>query len=345
MAPAKGHILLVGSLGMDDADTAFRELAARLGPRAKRYPDGEPGERSYWIRWQNTTFSDHPAFVLQEARNIEGYKDDKKRPLYVLADGIDPESLDIGPLGYADAALESWDVFSRLIEEGIIPTGTRFQVCMPSCGALLTSFIHPDSAPVVEPALEQSMRNEAVRLAEQIPAEALAIQWDVAYEVIAADGGQPSLHYDDAVGGSIDRIARHIDWVPDGVEAGVHLCYGDPGHQHVIEPTSLATCVTFANGICTAAGRNVDWIHLPVPRDRDDDAYAAPLADLRLNDETELYIGCVHHTDGVEGTIRRLDAAEKFVQGFGIATECGFGRRDPATVTELLDIHASIVGS
>jgi hypothetical protein len=32
--------------------------------------------------------------------------------------------------------------------------------------------------------------------------------------------------------------------------------------------------------------------------------------------------------------------AERFVKEFGIATECGFGRRPPETVPELLRIHA-----
>ena len=81
---------------------------------------------------------------------------------------------------------------------------------------------------------------------------------------------------------------------------------------------------------------------MPVPRDRHDDAYAAPLKDLKLNPETELYIGCVHHTDGVEGTVGRLETAEQFASDFGIATECGFGRRDPNTLPELLDIHAEV---
>jgi hypothetical protein len=29
------------------------------------------------------------------------------------------------------------------------------------------------------------------------------------------------------------------------------------------------------------------------------------------------------------------------VDGFGVATERGFGRRDPATVPDLLDLHAA----
>ena len=68
---------------------------------------------------------------------------------------------------------------------------------------------------------------------------------------------------------------------------------------------------------------------MPVPRDRSDDAYFAPLSRLRLHPETELCLGLVHYTDGVAGTRQRLAAAERHVARFSIATECGFGRRDP----------------
>ena len=80
---------------------------------------------------------------------------------------------------------------------------------------------------------------------------------------------------------------------------------------------------------------------MPVPRDRADDAYFAPLAGLRLRPETELCLGLVHHTDGVEGTRRRLATARKHARAFSIATECGFGRRKPETIPELLRIHAA----
>ena len=81
---------------------------------------------------------------------------------------------------------------------------------------------------------------------------------------------------------------------------------------------------------------------MPVPRNRADDAYFAPLRQLKLNPETELCLGLVHHTDGVEGSKRRLETARRYTSNFSIATECGFGRRDPATIPELLHIHAAI---
>jgi hypothetical protein len=127
--------------------------------------------------------------------------------------------------------------------------------------------------------------------------------------------------------------------VPNPVEVGIHLCYGDPGHKHVIEPKDAGTCVAFANSILQKAGRRVDWIHIPIPRGWRVSDYYKPLSTLRVPAETEVYLGLVHYTDGVDGTNRRLELAEEQISNFGLATECGFGRRDPETVHRLLEIH------
>jgi hypothetical protein len=105
------------------------------------------------------------------------------------------------------------------------------------------------------------------------------------------------------------------------------------------EPDDAATLVEMANGITAGVRRPIDWLHVPVPRSRDDDAYYAPLRDLKLQPETELVMGLIHHTDGIEGTRRRMQAANRVVSGYGISTECGMGRRPAETIHELLQIH------
>ena len=40
--------------------------------------------------------------------------------------------------------------------------------------------------------------------------------------------------------------------------------------------------------------------------------------------------------------IAKLLAAEGYIDSFGIATECGFGRRAPETVAELFEIHRAL---
>jgi hypothetical protein len=130
--------------------------------------------------------------------------------------------------------------------------------------------------------------------------------------------------------------------VPEGIHLMFHLCYGDSNHRHVVEPTDMSDMVEFANRVSRRIERPIELIHMPVPRYREDDAYFEPLSRLMLQPATELCLGLVHHTDGVNGTKRRLATASKFVSHFSIATECGFGRRDPRTIPELLRIHAEI---
>jgi hypothetical protein len=79
-----------------------------------------------------------------------------------------------------------------------------------------------------------------------------------------------------------------------------------------------------------------------VPRNRSDAAYFAPMRDLRLAPATELYLGLVHHTDGVDGTLQRIATAQQVVPAFGIATECGLGRRPPEMVRRVLRIHRHV---
>jgi len=107
---------------------------------------------------------------------------------------------------------------------------------------------------------------------------------------------------------------------PSIFPVGVHLCYGDPGHKHIIEPDSLALSVDLAQTL-TAAGRKrrIDWFHC-VPRDRDDDAYVAPLPISHCWKHGTLSWARAHN-DGVEGARRRI-APPSAIARFRIATEC-----------------------
>ncbi len=336
------HVHLVGSIPLEDNEAVFRRLAKHLGERAKRYPDGETGKRSYWIRWQHQVLNNNPQFEGRAASGeFANFKDKVERPVYYIRDGVSPDDLRIENLDYAKEGIASYAVFKQLKADGVIPDSVKFQVALPTPVAFVAGFIGQEHRGLVEDTYEAAMKKEIDALVAAIPNDELAIQWDVCYEVVGADGGF-ELHYDNPVEASLERVNRLLGYIPEPVEAGVHLCYGDPGHKHIIEPNDFATSVAFANGISADAPRSVQWIHMPVPRDRTDDTYFEPLTNLNINPDIELYVGCVHYTDGVDGTAQRVNQALKHVQNFGVATECGFGRRDPATVPGLLDIHASV---
>jgi hypothetical protein len=82
---------------------------------------------------------------------------------------------------------------------------------------------------------------------------------------------------------------------------------------------------------------------MPVPKERNDAEYFAPLAELNLPRSTDLYLGLVHQTGGEEATRRRIEAASAAIGRFGVATECGLGRRDSATIPDLMRQHANVL--
>src|SRR3546814_11507908 len=127
---------------------------------------------------------------------------------------------------------------------------------------------------------------------------------DLCLEVLAWEGVTP-IDREDPKGFILDELAHLGDMVPARAQLGYHLCYGDFRHKHAIEPTDMANMVTIANGIASRLSRPIDWIHMPVPQDRKDDAYFAPLAGLELPETSELFLGLIHYSDGEEGTDRK----------------------------------------
>ncbi|MWB99827.1 hypothetical protein [Agromyces seonyuensis] len=344
-APQGVH--LVGSINQPDAETAFRTVAGALGQRLRRLPDGETGLRFHWIAFQPDVLGAVDGLERVGAEPIRVGPLDV-RPLRI-ADGVDAEDLVLPNLGYADAALESWELFERLQAEGVIPASVKFQVSLPSPAAVIGAFVVPADRARFEPVYRAALFAELDRVLAGVPHDRLAVQWDTAVEfgwIEAAGydkGDNPNAPwFDDLWAGLMERAAEQAARVPADVEAGWHLCYGDVAEHHFIEPTDTGNLVEFANRLVAASPRPLQWIHLPVPIERDDDAYFAPLDALALPEGTELYLGLVHREDGVEGAERRIAAAAPNVGAFGVATECGFGRSPREATDALLATHATI---
>ena len=328
---------LVGSVPLADSAAVFRAAGGVLGSRLRRIPDGETGDRTNWIGWQFQVMSRNPSL---EAIPIDP-KHYAARPQYKVRDGVSAADIHFDDLGYADAAISSFAVFSAMKQDGTIPADIKFMVSLPTPLAPVTTFVALDSQAAVEPAYETRMLEELAQICASIPNDQLAIQWDIAVEFGVLEGVWP-VHFANISEGIIERIVRISSKVPFRVEMGYHLCYGDAGHQHFKQPEDSSMLVEIANSVSLRVQRLIQWVHLPVPIDRVDDAYYAPLQQLRLHPETEIYLGLVHLSDGVDGGRQRIEVASRYVPEFGIATECGFGRRPPETVPALLEIHAKL---
>ncbi len=328
---------LVGSVPLASAEVVFRTVAAEIGDRLRRIPDGETGPRSDWIVWQLPVFTSQPQLEVAPP----GPNSWRPLPRVRLAEGARPDSVVFEALGYAEAAIASYHVFARLKRDGLVPVACRFQVCLPTPLAPISAFVVPEHQGLLERVYEDRLLGELRLILQDVPHDQLAIQWDTNFEFGMLEGVFP-VWFEDVRGGILERLLRLSRNVPPDVELGYHFCYGDVQHRHFKDPSDARKLVDIANALAASLGRPLNWIHLPVPRARVDEAYYAPLGELHLRPETELYLGLVHHTDGVEGTGRRMEVARRFASGFGIATECGWGRRAPATIPELLRIHREL---
>ena len=363
MPGTKGSVLLVGSIPGEDAQQVMRFCAQELGDRLGSLPDGETGFRKIWINFLAATiYAANDA--LETVNRPEPVNPDDPDEWRAASDSWVPKGyhdhwqfrikagrqVRFAHIGYAREAISSYRVFRQLRAEGLVSADQRFKVAMPMCESAVRPFLGKAGAndyEMIAGAYTEAMSREIARMLEEIPAGDLVIQWDICMEMLAVD-----VDDDHSVlfpwkprGEAMERYAATVrtcsEFVPEDVLLGLHFCYGDLGHRHFVEPRDLENATRIATESVKAIGRAIDFCHVPVPRDRRDDAYFAPLSDWP-QDAGKLFLGLVHHTDGVDGSRQRLDAARRHIDDFGIATECGFGRRRKETLPELMRIHREI---
>ena len=339
------HVHLVGSVPLKDARDVFATVSAALGSKLKRIPDGETGERSDWITWLEPAFAGNPALEKSDEL-FRIHATGTARIRYRLKPGKSVKDVRFDNLFYADIAKASYADFAALKKAGKIAKDVKFQIDLVPAHSVIWLFLQDDLHEPLDPKFNEALKREIDKIAATLPHDQIAIQFDVASAVFARlQRDEPNAYGKDRAE-MLTRFSAILtdlaDHVPGDVELLFHFCYGNSNHKHVIEPVDMGDMVEVANRLSQDIKRPIQLIHMPVPRDRTDDGYFAPLAGLKLHPETELSLGLVHYTDGVAGTRARLKTAERHVQHFSVATECGFGRRDPATIPELLRIHAEV---
>lgn len=347
------HVHFNGSVNLADAESVMHEIISRVPSGLRRIPDGETGDRGNWIFFQMQKFLQSP--LLVPARPLDAADGDYEQlPQLRLADGVDPAEMKWPDLGYAEAYLGSYETFAALRSDGVIPAGVRFQVEYPTPLASIGGYIVPEQQQALLGSYEQAMFADLDRLLAAIPPGEVAVQWDVAVEFgileeSFAPGGAQAF---DAI---IAGLVRCVDTVPAEVPVGLHLCYGDYGHQHFKQPESLALQVRVLNAVTAAAGRTVSFVSFTVPQYQREESYFAPLARLAAGPDTELNFALVpyHPADQAPGTtgaqVRLIDTALAASPGgsraWGICTECGMGRAGREEIPGLLDLHREIVAA
>src|ERR1700739_1102980 len=112
--------------------------------------------RKTWIRFRQQVLADNPA--IEVASDVPPFKftqwDGKllrEIPRLRVKPGarLDPATV---KTGYADMAIDSWRLFDRLQQEGVIPPGVKFQISLPTPIAPTYNNMVPTDRPAPGPA-------------------------------------------------------------------------------------------------------------------------------------------------------------------------------------------------
>ena len=334
---------LVGGLAAPTAADAMTTTARILGRHLTRLTDGETAERSQWIWWQIDKLTAIPGIRIGAPQ----VNPETGNPDYSVFPGLDVDegiAIPTGALGYADAAKTSYAEFERLRASGVVPPGVRFQVSVPTPFAVVVAWAAGESQRRLWQPFKDALFAEVEAIQAAIPADDLAIQWDVAVEIGVLEGvfkPLPELASFDRI---VDELVVALDRVAPPAERGLHLCYGDYKHRHFKAPTDLGLLVRLANAV--AARTSFDFIHMPVDRENGrTEAYFAPLRDLGVGD-AELALGVIDYENDPTRIDELVSAATSAGRPFRVATECGMARLgergEAVTLEDLLGQHARV---
>jgi hypothetical protein len=359
-----GLVLLVGSVARPQdgwtVEDVFRNCATALGPYVSMLPDGEIGDRSFWINFiARRVFPGHPDLITTSRHTYEdwipkGY-DDLWR--VKVRDGV--EELQIEKIGYAEEALNSYEVFSRLKREGVIPEGVRFMVALPLSESATRGFV--DTARDYEllwAAYNKALAREIEEIAAAVPHDELSFQWDLARETAAVEGVEfqfPNADLRNVPSDPMERycsaLAELAPAIPEQAWLGLHVCYGSLEHKrgespdsgHYVPIRDLGTAVEMFNRGIEACGRRVDFLHAPIQfAEGLKDEHYAPLADLDPRG-ARLYLGIIDRSDGLAGALARAEVLERHWPDCGVGTACGWGRRPlDEQVEDLIELEREV---
>ncbi|PXX00358.1 hypothetical protein [Mycolicibacterium moriokaense] len=353
MGRLKGDVLIVGSAPFETVGDALQEFATRLGDRVSTLPDGEVGVRNAFINvLPQLTYDKNPDL---EPINVVSIEKAVQEPdehgyeamlaslgTYKLKPGVTETRFD---LHFGHAAVESYETFARLRDEGVIGEGVRFQVDIPTTANAIDLFFPvPSDRPIVVKAYEESVKEMIALLLRTIPADSLAIQLDYCAEVVNCSGALDDLLPDGSSLPPLDvRLAYYTsaeylsplaEAIPDEVVLGYHLCYGTWGGWPGSRVPDLGLITRLANGLVANTHHRVDYVHLPTMPNPTDEFFA-PLADLDIGD-TKVFLG-IELADGIDALMRRIEQARRHLPDFGLAHYCGYGRERRSRVIELLE--------
>ena len=201
--------------------------------------------------------------------------------------------------------------FARLRDAGAIPPGVRFQVCLPTPMASAYMYVSPGRARRLSAGLRARPRAGARRTSSRAsrprtwPSSGTSARKCWSHEGFFPDrpADVRSRRSPASWRGSVEPCPMGSRWAITSATA----------HPRTSISSCRATRPSWSPSPTASAASwhgRIDFLHVPVPKDRTDAAYFQPLAGLRGFDDSTLYLGLIHHDDR-DGDLARIRAARR----------------------------------
>src|SRR3954467_13257313 len=258
-ARVTSELLLVGSLPASSTEEALRAGCDLFGDLVFALPDGETGPRALWAAYDHNTMLEPNEGVEVVERGAIPPRHVEQITVLGVKDGVSELHFERWPR--IDDAIASYRVFKSLRDEGVIPAGGRFQVSLPFRTSGNASFKRnwEHDFPIVAAAYEDVFAREIVRLADAIPPEDLAIQWDVCWEVLNLEGVIDWMK-GDAWARFAEPVTRMTRLIPQEALVGYHLCYGTFPTWPMYEADDMSEYVKMSNFVVESYHSTFDFV-------------------------------------------------------------------------------------
>jgi hypothetical protein len=227
-SPQISGVHFVGSVPVPSAEDCFRTISTALPGHLKRLPDGEPGTRENFVRWQMAALKACDPRLIGEAYNPGAPSSYSEHEVQDIL-----RNLDSFETRYEDHALSSYETFRTLKGEGIIEKNVRFQVCLPTPINVVCLCVHSSLHSKFEQVYEQALLRSLNRIQDSVPHSELSIQLDCPIEMALIENasfyGRIDFRswFEPVLEGVAERLVKVANSVADDVELGIHLCYGN----------------------------------------------------------------------------------------------------------------------
>src|SRR5690348_819340 len=232
-------IHFVGSIGGATNVSSAMDLMLSQREHLCWLPDGEPGERSGYVRSVNEHLPARPGVLLtRHPRRVADWTSMRRRLIWKVAPDhvLDPSDLQ---LGYAANALASWQVFQEKCEQWGCP-GLLFQVGLPSALTLAAVAFGLDRCAKLYPVVSQALTGEIEEVLAVIPKERVIFQVEAVIETVVSLVPQwvQRLVLRRELGSLITEAIGRVQ--EQGLHGGVHFCFGSLENKAALHPHTLA---------------------------------------------------------------------------------------------------------